>query len=366
MPYRSGSVSNIGLLCAICELDISEIQNYMQCDKCGKNFHLKCLNILGKHINHFAGEPTWLCKKCKISPSTSEESNKRKPEDVLPHQTQTKKANCESLTNEDKLDKLFKLMEMRHDELKTLMKSMEESVTEVKVNQNFLSNQFDTLTAKLESISADQIKLKKDVNLIKNKQEETSLIISTLQSEVDNLKQKELAHNVIIGGLPNNVDPQLSVLNIMKVLQMNATADDISEAKILVNKSFASAVSNNHTHTTKSSILVTFKNIEHKHEIINKKKQKKSLFTYEAGINSSRDDQIYIRDHLTSYKMNLFKEAKELKQLLNIKYLWMSGTRILLRKQDSSKVFPINNTYDLEKVKKIFTAANTTDISSVS
>lgn len=353
MPFRSGSPHNVGLICEKCELDITQIQNFMQCDNCNKNYHLKCLNILGKHINLIAEETSWLCKKCKSSCQNSNyetpESLKRKSND--PHTSssnQPKKMNTQKSppslpSSDDKLDKIL-----------NLMGKMEEAIQEVKVNQDFLSGQFDTLNKKIETISTDNTQLKKEFKVIKEKQIENSSTIFDILSEIDVFKQKELENNVIIGGLPNNTDPETTIMNVMKTLEMKTTIDDISELRILVNKSTSLGNTQN-AQNTKNSMLVVFKNKEDKTEMIAKKKQKKTLFTYEIGLNSKRDDQVYIRDHLTSYKMQLFKDSKTLKESLKFRYLWMNGSRILLRKDETSKIYSINSKNDLEKINLIFT-----------
>lgn len=85
-------------------------------------------------------------------------------------------------------------------------------------------------------------------------------------------------------------------------------------------------------------------------EIVNKKHEKKSLFANEIGLNTASDRLIFIRDHVTSFKMNLFNECKKIKTQFGFKYLWMSGSRILMRKLEKSKVYAITSRNDINKL----------------
>lgn len=359
MPYRSGSVNNVGLQCVKCQYEITAVQNYLECDICHGTYHLKCENLLGKHINLIAEEPSWLCKNCKTKSqkvgAVNTESYKRKLNDTQSKSTESlaKKANIEG-TSDDKFDKLMSLIATSHAELKSLMETMEVTITEVKVNQSFLSEQFDSINKKIDNVTSDQKNLKKDFGVLAKSQNDTSRIVSNLQYEIDILKQRDLANNIIVGGLPKNADPSSTITKIMKILDMKTTIEDITEARILTNKNNEPhSLQINNNEIQKNLMIVKFKRNEDKKELMEKKKSKKSIFTFELGLNTNRDDQIYIRDHVTSFKMNLFRETKILKDQLKFKHLWMNETRILLRKDDASKIYSINSTADLEYIKKI-------------
>lgn len=100
-------------------------------------------------------------------------------------------------------------------------------------------------------------------------------------------------------------------------------------------------------------MIVKFINEEKKDEFLRKKKSKGSLLSTELGLNTNTDQQIYIRDQLTPFKMNLFREAR-MKDTLNFKFLWMNGPNICLRKQEHSKVYVITSHLDIKKIETLF------------
>lgn len=77
-------------------------------------------------------------------------------------------------------------------------------------------------------------------------------------------------------------------------------------------------------------LKMKFNNIETKHEILEKKKYKRTLLSYEVGLNTAPDQQIYIREELTNFKRLFFKEGISLKELLHFKFLWANDSKIYI------------------------------------
>jgi len=60
--------------------------------------------------------------------------------------------------------------------------------------------------------------------------------------------------------------------------------------------------------------------------------------------------KIYINNHLTKFKRLLLGGSKSAAKDKNYKYVWTSGTNILIRKDDNTKVIRINDENDLNKI----------------
>lgn len=75
--------------------------------------------------------------------------------------------------------------------------------------------------------------------------------------------------------------------------------------------------------------------------------RKARLNTANIGIQSRKDEPIFINDHLTPEKKRLFAQALALKKENNWKYLWTDNGVIKARKTDVSKVHRITDTDDL-------------------
>ena len=56
----------------------------------------------------------------------------------------------------------------------------------------------------------------------------------------------------------------------------------------------------------------------------------------EVGESTSRDNKIYINESLTSYRKRLFGRIKDYKRKKNVKYLWRSNGKIMLKENEMS------------------------------
>lgn len=351
MPYYSADQKNSSTIfnCHKCQTKITEAQHCVECDKCHKYFHLRCEGVIGQHIARSLEE--WYCKECKAN--TASDNTKRtiadtSPEDFI-NNPNKRQNTLETPTskNETKLDKIFNCLK----DLQTSHKDIKDMVKDVKDNQEFLSSQFEKLEKKLGNIEKEQSKMKNDLFSVHKIQNEHSDIIYNLEAEVDSYKQQELENNIVIGGLSKNFDEQTVIQNIMSTLKTNCTISDVKEIfKLTGKQSNQNSSASSGTSNLPPLLLVKFKSNEAKMELVNKKHEKKSLFANEIGLNTAPDRLIFIRDHVTSFKMNLFNECKKIKTQFGFRYLWMSGSRILMRKLEKSKVHAISSRNDVNKL----------------
>lgn len=359
MPFHHAENRKLSAIlnCQKCTEKISEVSHYLECDKCKRIFHLKCAGIAGINVARASSKDTWLCKECK-DPDT--ETGKRRNNENSPENTPTQKRKNTQVTpskasDSDKLDAILQNMSDTNKRLDELISI----VSDVKENQLFLSNQIDELNLKYEKLWKENDQLKKEVNNVKSHQKEQAEQIVSLQADIDVFQQSNLANNVIIGGVPNNIDEKNALSSIMTVLKTDCSINDVKEIIKLPN-----TMQNNQN---SQLLLVKFKLNSAKMEFVVKKKEKKSLFVNELGFNAPADRQIFVRDHVTSYKKKLFNECREIKEQFNMKYLWMNGSNILMRQQERSKVFAIASMNDLNKlITKLSNKPNESQSQSVS
>lgn len=304
---------------------------------------------------------TWICKICKNSNIKLNNQKRKLPDSQSPpSEIFNKKINTgynhssSIMTQGEKIDKILNNV----NEIKITQEDLKSTILDMKNHQLFLSNQLDDLELKLINIVKENDKIKSEFNTFKKTQNEQQILINNLEADIDIYKQNQLENNVIIGGLPNNIDINEALQKIMFTLNTECKINDVAGTKLLYS---SKNKQNQNSYQTKNSsplLLVQFKSITAKTNLVNKKKEKKSLFFNEIGFNSSADRQIYIRDHVTKFKMDLFNECRELRQMFNLKYLWMSGSKILIRKAEESKVYEVNNRNDINKLKLLLAEHN--------
>ncbi len=96
--------------CQSCNENITEIQNYLNCDKCSNKFHLKCCGIAGININRVAESESWYCKECKSCRNSESQKRKNSDEDTNENNITKRLNNNETTTkmsDDEKFDKIL-------------------------------------------------------------------------------------------------------------------------------------------------------------------------------------------------------------------------------------------------------------------
>ena len=94
-------------------------------------------------------------------------------------------------------------------------------------------------------------------------------------------------------------------------------------------------------------ILVTFKSRDQKIKVM---KEKKKLIN--ADLTDIKAERVYLNENLSKTSRNLLYLARRFQKEKGWKYAWSSsGTILLLRKDEKSKVNVINSVEDIEKLQ---------------
>lgn len=315
-----GSPSLCGTICCSCNKIIEASKVILVCCVCKKTFHPACKKIFGSSLSLIQKKAdSWTCSNdCQKlqKPNLEETINSPGPAE----------------------------QKSEFGELKVLIKNLH-------AGQQILTERIDQLTTQNQKILNENIQLKNLLSLSNKTNEKYEKKISYLEGEIDIIKQEKLASNIIVAGLPNlSTDDVTSTIHtIFKTIGAKVTERDVKN----ITKISTNTVKDNNSSIQENLYLLELNTIKAKQEIIDKKKLNYSkLFTHSIGLNNTNNHQIYIRDHLTSYKLQLYRSAKFVKDKYKFKYLWVKEGRIFLRKEDKSKVYPINTEGSLEELKK--------------
>ncbi|KAG8239131.1 hypothetical protein J437_LFUL016138 [Ladona fulva] len=145
------------------------------------------------------------------------------------------------------------------------------------------------------------------VNELRNEIQKKDQIIDNLNMRVNSLEQQQLAKNIEICGIVNE-----------------STVNDLKGAVVSLIKSI------NVKDFNENMIEDVF--------IANKFREQKKLI-------------IFINDHLTQYNKNLLWNTKERAIECNYKYVWFKTDRVLVRKDENSRVISISSERDIRKIK---------------
>jgi hypothetical protein len=237
---------------------------------------------------------------------------------------------------EPKMDPI--LLQFLESKFNNLKKHFDQKIGEVQQSQQFLSDFFESIKVDFKGVLDENRILKEQVNAIRLQISTDAKKINKLEAELDHLQQEKYNTGLLIFGVPKTTGGSATTFfKKAGEIQSSVTADNITsicllEKKENKNNGSRSNTSNN-IQSYKPPLLIKFKTINAKNEFIKKKKEYKQLFASQIGFDMEEDHQIYIREQLTPFKRDLFHKIRSLKCHLNAEFIWLNGSRILIKKK---------------------------------
>jgi len=217
-------------------------------------------------------------------------------------------------------------------------------------SQDFLSAKFDNLLDQFSALKEENTGLKERMKHLEMKCLSLENTVYTMECEADSTKRGKIAGNLIIHGVPccSNENTTQIVIDIAAKLDYSLGEESILSCSRLTNS--------RKIDSAKAPLMVKFSDQAIKRELVTKLRRKKVLLLSEVYSNYPNDDRVKIslRDDLTPLQRTLFKEAKNLQQIFQLRFAWMRDGDIFVRKEENSKVYAINSKADLLKIAGIF------------
>ena len=233
-------------------------------------------------------------------------------------------------------------------ELQTLKASIDlltDRCNTLENSQQFLSNKYDTVVQTLQNVKEQVTKLDKKykdaTGSLEAKQtnmadmaDKTQETLYRIDCSLDETQQYLRRDCLEITGVPitSHVNPKLLVKEIGTLIGAEIDDSHIAAAHRLPDSK-----------NVKNRLIVKFLQRDKREEVYKKRKHLvgKSVHQLpsiqaEIGESVSRDNKIYINESLTSYRKRLFGRIKDYKRKNNVKYLWTSNGKIMLKVNEAS------------------------------
>lgn len=212
------------------------------------------------------------------------------------------------------------------------------SSTSVSMAMKFLIASMQAMSSKIDSLcevvtngQADNALMMEKINVLATELYETQKENVVLKREVQKLAQQSVKDTVVFHGIPDNVDEQLVVQKVGKLLNVDIEKhhfNDFYRIRPLDNNKHAPLVVKLNSRKIKDALIAGRKG--------------KSLFSSDIDLQGART-QIYLNEYLTSEMMKLFVAAKRLSRELEYKYVWARNGAIFAKKEDKSKKIHIQD-----------------------
>lgn len=380
------------MICGGCRL-LLNTDCSLHCRSCDNNYHYECLNIKMEQFVSLSEEfrSSWTCPAC-VNVTKRVKTNLNTPvrhNQVQSMMEQSMDLSCEildksethipsdsvsiekfnelintinswrndmnsnlmSIRDEIKNDMNSNLMCIREEikntlsDIQTEIKSLRKEHTTLRQNVSTINTELSSLQNSIQFQSDEQGTLKQRVEEIARvASEQTTSATASVQSKIDSLEQQARQTNVEICNVPERRNE-----NLIGIIEAIGTAIrfPISKADIV---SIHRVPHAHNTNDRPKNIIAKFSTRIQRDNIIAAYRKAKSLRSEQIGI-QGQSSTIYLNEHLTLQKKQLFRKCREVAKELHYKYTWVKNSTILVREKDDSPALVIRGEDDLKKLR---------------
>jgi prefoldin subunit 5 len=225
------------------------------------------------------------------------------------------------------------------NEIKTCLPKLAEEIKCIKEDLSDFKKSYDFLAS-----SVDELRIKADaavnkVSKLDKRVESMDSVLTEMQSKLSHFDQRSRLNNLEIKGVPIKKDE-----NLFKIIETIGEKVGYSFPRTQINYLSRVPIYN----SKEKSIVVSFLNRYIKEDFISATRACKSLKAEDIGFRDSKH-RIFVNDHLNADAKNLLNKAKQLAKEKSFSYVWVKFGKIHVRKNETSGIFIINNTQDLNK-----------------
>lgn len=364
---------------------IINTENYLNCHTCCGKYHHECLNLTTHQFKLLSVDyrSTWTCPACsnitrrRATPDTpvrqnsliqTPQSDQEQSLDLSCEIKSDSVASASSLpTSMFPLDKFHELLNTintwRHDinanmngirdDIKSSLSNIQTELKAIQSEQIFLKDSVKNMNREINSLkdsiqfqSNEHDDLKKRVDqLACTSGEQTENAVANLQSKIEGLEQQARQCNIEICNLPERKNEDL--LNIVGAIT-SAIRVNVSDRDIVSIHRVPHA--HQMSYDRPKNVIVKFNRRIQRDNVLAAYRKIKSLKSDQIGI-SGTSVNVYINEHLTLKKKQLFRKCRNVAKELHYKYVWIKNSTILVREKDDSPAIVIRTEDDFKKLK---------------
>ncbi len=239
----------------------------------------------------------------------------------------------QSVEIEETFEKFQEELKQRGEtsELKKVVR--EQCIETLNTENNIMRKEMQALKEEICSMKTENKKMRRKLEKLQFQLQSREEKAEELKTKVDEIEQKQLERNVRIVGLPEENDGDTDLINIQKLarkeLNMNLKQSDINDiyrvGKQNGKKKHRDIIIKFKQKTTRDQFYQNRKNLVHKED----------------------QDPIYINEHLTENRANVFFAARKLVKGKKIHSAWSQRGNILIRKFEGDQPKQIRNHTEL-------------------
>lgn len=349
-------------VCGFCDLpvrDRSKASKVISCKKCEKPYHVKCSGLLVKKFNELISKNIpWFCASCKRKSQSGDSFGRAKSvSDEHIHSTPASNS-TEDVMLLELQEMSSKLVEMKSTALRKTNPEEGDATGEAGKGEKWqmIWKKIDLLINEIEIIRKivhDQgrriVQLETSLTQQCNENEKLKAEVASVKKSHEIDKQKAKLGDVLICGLPVEVtvDPEQVFIKMCQKLRVDQSSYSNCKPAWRVMKVENNAVKEQRIEIKNLGPAFSSMVIQNYKEA---RKRNDSLISLDL-VDEGDTKPIYINESLTGYYQLLFKKARDMRRKGQLKFVWINGGMLFVRKDERSKIFQINHQNELEKFK---------------
>jgi hypothetical protein len=306
------------LACLQCKKNVNENSSFIECSGCESVSHKKCSKLSDTLFKTLIGNKDleWFCSKCKYN---LKNNTVGLPVSEITGSAQKQKHFENKIESSDNLT-----LQNLYKEIKDLQDSVK-----------FIAAQYDDIKSLLDIAKkglAENEMLKRRVKQLENKCDSLEQYSKNYNLEIKNVpvKQGEETNDLVVS-LAKRVGHNLDKNEIDVSHRLQSKNDFIPPIIVkFVKKS------------TKESFMSAWKTYR-------STSRPKKFTPNEIGL--AGEKEIFVNEHLTSYRAYLFRCAKRSLEKNGFKFVWVKNGNILMRKDETTGILNITSEADIPTSK---------------
>lgn len=262
--------------------------------------------------------------------STSSLPSIKEKESAYTKKTKTVNADRHELPSSKEQNSLNEKEFVRQAELRELIKSVQ-----------FLSNAYDEINQKMNSILSENVKLKSENIELKKNNDNLNEQLLKVKANVNDINQENLAKSVSIKGLTKLNESQVkeNVFSLGNMANVQISECDINTVVQYSNENNSSI-----------STIVKFHSLEKRNIFL--KEVKKQRVTQQVKISDKTVTKpIYINECLTRDNYLLLSAAVKLKRF-GVKFVWTQNGNVLIRQNENKPIVRIKDMKHINAIEE--------------
>lgn len=301
--------------CLICAALISRSNPGVNCaGECKGNFHLKCAKLPAS-VNDLSADAgfEWRCRACRDRTSDSESI------------------------------KLLRALMTKVDSMATEVNGLKKDRSDLLESVKFCSDKIDDFNKEIEPLKGLPGKvddLHRELSIVKAE-------CNTLKAEVEIFKQQGRSNNLEICGVAEKRGENvLSIVqNLGKAVGVTMCVGDIVTGYRVAH--FSSETRGN----LPKNIVVKFATLQKRREFLDAVRGVRNPEIIAEKLALGQGARVYVNEHLSPFYKLLYRKAREFCRAGNFKYCWIKDTKILVKKDDSSRAIYVENEAVLSRLR---------------